>query len=132
MNQSWLHRFLRSGLFLICLAAVLALIGIGLGRELLRDRSIEKQIASLQAEAKRLEGRNTELLELSTKLKDPEFVEREARTRFGLQKPGESVIVVRTPTSSPATPPSVAISNLKAWWLYFFNHEAFLKIERTL
>ena len=129
MRDAWFHRFFRSWLFLICLAVVFGLVGIGLGRELLRARTIEKQIAALQAEAKRLEGRNTELLDLSTKLKDPEFVEREARTRFGLKKPGEEVIVVRASTSSAAeVPPSVAVSNLKAWWLYFFNHEAFLKL----
>ncbi len=130
MRLSWFSRFLHSGLFVVCLVVVLALVGIGLGRELMRARSIEKQIAALEAEAKRLEGRNTELLDISTKLKDPEFLEREARTRFGLQKPGESVVVVRVPSSTDTRPVHVLerLSNARAWWLYFFNHEAYVNL----
>ncbi len=130
MRATFFSRFTRSKLFLICAIVVLILVGVSLGREFSKSRGIENQIKTLEAEAKRLEGRNNELLGISAKLKDPDFVEREARTRFGLQKPGESVIVVRVPSPTDASaPPSIAVSNLKAWWLYFFNHEEFEKLS---
>ena len=127
MHPSWFNRFSRSGFFLVLAGIVFILILVSLGREVGRNRNIAKQIAALEKQARELEGRNTELLEIQDKLKDPEFVEREARTRFGLQKPGESVVVVRVPSSSNEKPATVLLrlSNVRAWWLYFFSHDEY-------
>ena len=124
------YKFFRSRLFVLAAFVFLIFVGIALVRGLSRAHSIGVQIANLQKQAKELEGRNSELAGLSDKLKDPDFVEREARIRFGLQKPGESVVVVRVPSSSPEKNQTVLerLTNAHAWWLYFFDHESFKQL----
>lgn len=49
----------------------------------------------MQAEIERLEGRKLTLSELIQRLDSPDAMDKEARTRLGLRKPGERVIILR-------------------------------------
>ncbi|MDP1709862.1 MAG: septum formation initiator family protein [Candidatus Komeilibacteria bacterium] len=106
----------------------MALVGYRLIGEWGKRRETEDEIARLKEEAKRLENRNLEILELSKQLTEEEFLEREARLKLGMQKPGESVAVLSreglavTGVSKKEAEGSRG-GNAKRWWFYFFDQE---------
>ncbi|MEK7764654.1 MAG: hypothetical protein AAB368_00315 [bacterium] len=57
------------------------------------------------------------------------FLEREARLKLNLQKPGETVVVVERSAAAAASSTARAVpvrerySNVERWWLYFFDPE---------
>ncbi len=115
--------------FLLAIFLVLtALIGVRLAGEWRKRQEIQDEVGRLEEEAKRLENRNLEILELSKELTSEEFLEREARLKLGLQKPGETVAVVGvgSGTEEPVVKREVNASrkgNAKRWYYYFFDQD---------
>lgn len=114
------------------LAAFAVLAGGAFIRETVRARQIDREIDALRGEAERLRVRNFEISALESSLSSGEFLEREARTKLGLQKEGEQAVVVRAEEARPSTDASAADdqgpkawSNAKKWWTYFTDPEAF-------
>jgi cell division protein FtsB len=108
--------------------AVFGLVGWGFSGEFLRNRSLQAEIDRLEAEAGELESKNLEIARLGRRFTSDEVVEREARLKLGLQKPGESVIIVRDVSPRPEGPPAGAptsdeppVSHAMKWWRYFFH-----------
>ena len=123
------RRFLGMKVVLAANVLVLGLVIWGFGGEFLRNRDLQQEIDKLQAQADTLESKNLEATRLDSSFAASGIVEREARLKLGLQKPGESVIIVRDvtplpegksaePTEAPATSPP---SNPEKWWRYFFH-----------
>lgn len=103
---------------------MLGILGIGarLIAETMRERSIERQIGELQTEADRLEAKRQEILEMSERVTSQSFLEREARLRLGLQRPGEKTIIVeKVPTTREEGSEARRTGNMFKWWLYFFG-----------
>ncbi|MEA3272556.1 MAG: septum formation initiator family protein [Patescibacteria group bacterium] len=73
---------------------ILVFVSISLVREIARNRIIDTEIKKIEDEAERLEVKNLEILELVKELEDTDFLEKEARLKLGLQKPGENVVVI--------------------------------------
>ena len=121
---------LRSVLFVnVCL---LGLVLFSFGKEFLRTRSIEQEIQELQNQADTLTARHQELTEWQRLFQTEGSLEREARLKLGLQKPGEQIIVIdRSPQISSELASQNGDSlkdsssfweNPKKWWRYFFVH----------
>lgn len=76
----------------------------------------KKELGSLQKEGKKL---NDQLVEVQS----PDFVEKEARDILGMQKPGETVVIVpelRLPNLKPDTSKSdKQLPNWEKWWTLF-------------
>lgn len=128
-TQSWTQRLWNARTLAVLGALSVFAVGSGLISLSLRHRSIDADVARLDAEARSLETRNVELVELLKRFETSGFLEREARLKLNLQKPGETVVVVeRTATAATATartvPHRVRRSNAERWWLYFFDPEA--------
>ncbi len=124
----------RLMLLLFLFVVLTALVGYRLLGEWGKRSETEDEIARLAKEAKRLENRNLEILELSKQLTEEEFLEREARLKLGMQKPGESVAVlstkgIATEANIKKEAESSRGGNAKRWWFYFFDQEK-LKILR--
>lgn len=113
-----------------------------LGREFFRTREIQKEISALQAQADGLAARNIALSELQTAVQTESFIEREARLKLGMKKPGEKVVVVQEKmgdegvvNSEGGTPNETdplnlvlqsqdgqtRVANSSKWWYYFFD-----------
>ncbi len=58
------------------------------------------QIEDLEKEIQGLEKRNQELKAGFSQLSDEDYLEKEAREKLGLKKPGEEVVVVLPPPES--------------------------------
>lgn len=60
----------------------------------------QKQLESVQRQYARLRGENRSLKTRIKQIKSPEYVERYAREKLGLVKPGENAYVVLPPSES--------------------------------
>lgn len=123
------RRFLGMRLVLAANALVLCLVIWAFGGEFLRNRELQLEIDKLQTQADTLQAKNVEATHLSDHFAESGIIEREARTKLGLQKPGESVIIVRDVTPlpegkmavKPGTTVEPPLSNPQKWWRYFFH-----------
>ncbi|MBU0613531.1 septum formation initiator family protein [Patescibacteria group bacterium] len=128
-KRNRIKRFLPSRLFLIIGIAVLVLFSVSLGKEVVRRYEVNKEIQALEKEVEELENQNTELADLIQYLNTNSFREKEARTKLGMAKEGEKVVVIpnievvaETATEAVGVPDNVEeLSNPERWFAYFFN-----------
>lgn len=73
-----------------------------------------KELAQAQAEQEKLKGQ----LEY---VQSDEFVEREAREKLGLGKPGEEVVIVPTVPPVPSVSQSGGEPNWYKWWKLYIK-----------
>lgn len=115
-------------LFFIANLALLFVIGISAIRESYRGWSVDREIHALEQKVDRLDGRRMQLETLAEKMQTSPYLEREARAKLGLQKPGEHVIVLEgvsathTSWSVDVTPPPVPVVILKSNPVYWFDY----------
>lgn len=121
----------RLKIAIIVNVVIFAILGFGFGREYLRNREIEQEIARMEAENARLESDRLAAVDLINNLSSAYYLESEARTKRGMGESGETMIVVkndsasqtqdgvRTPEEADATP------NPVHWFYYFFDHSRF-------
>lgn len=135
-------RLIEFRLLFVVNAVILVMLGLSFGREWMRNREIRQEIARLEAQAAALGTRNLEIADLNTAFRTESFIEREARLKLGMKKPGESVVVIqngsqtvaaasvggeeartandpRTLLAMEADVPELA--NPSKWWHYFFR-----------
>ena len=107
-------------------------VGISTIRETYREWQVDQEIKQMQGQIEQYEGRKLSLVELLTRLDSKEALDKEARTRLGLRKPGERVIILQGSDGMQASwqdevqiqPVNHAApdlrSNAKRWLDYFF------------
>lgn len=107
--------------------ALAAFVAWGFSGEYARNRALQQDIVRLQQESVDLAERNRLLASSATAFASPDTVEREARLKLGLQKPGENVVVVEASIrrerrdGGGAAPVLERESNAAKWWEYFFH-----------
>jgi len=121
--------------FLAGLAALL-LIFFGLTKEIVNRRQISKQISDYNEKIQELKEENAALSEKIGNWDRSGGLELDARTKLGLEKPGEQTIVINRAASadaiavksnqevidlSAADPENPSGSNASRWWNYFFH-----------
>lgn len=115
------------------LAVLAGLLGMGLVRETLRSRQIDREISGLKKEAESLRARNFEVAALTSSLDDEEFLEREARLKLGLKKAGEDVVVLKKDDMASDVRrvlvrddgESSDWTTAKKWWMYFADRRSY-------
>jgi len=125
-----INDLLRRKTLLAANLVLLALVAWGFGGEFLRNRDMRQEIERLRAQADSLESKNFGIAKIGRELASTDALEREARLKLGLQKPGESVIIIQD--IEPPPPPKTAaaaqpesrprVSNAVKWWRYFFEN----------
>ncbi len=93
-NKYSMKRLLGSKVFLFAAVLILIFIIINLGRESYRKHQLTKEINNLKSEIERLDGRNQQLMNLMDYFKEESFLEKEARLKLNLKKPGEKVVIL--------------------------------------
>lgn len=139
---TFFERLIRWRLLLVVNLLVVVFLGFSLSREVVRTRTIGAEIAQLQAQADELAAQNIDLSELRTAMQTESYIEREARLKLGMKKPGETVVVVQEEGTSAigeetgdANDPldlvlddqmtTVVVANPTKWWYYFFDKNTF-------
>ena len=113
--------------FLVVLFLFLTFFGYNFFKEYNRSRQLNAEIKKLEAVAKEIEAKNLDILNLAKYLDTEEFLEEEARTKLGMQKPGEQTVIVSFPnsgehsTSSPQKNNKKTAPNYLEWWKHFFE-----------
>jgi cell division protein FtsB len=108
------------------------LAGVSAGREWYRQNRVQGEVQALEAQVTDLEKRKQAVAHVLEKLQSPEVLDREARLRLHMQRPGERVYILRgetwqqatesatLPTLYEAKEPVVVRSNPERWFQFFF------------
>jgi len=134
MSQSGknsIKKILGSKLFLFIIILALIAVVVNLGRESYRKYQLTQEIDKLKIEIQRLEGSNDQLANLMEYLKEEPYLEKEARLKLNMKKPGEKVVILtsKQQVQEPDSPinvlaeinPEEEITNYWQWWQYFFS-----------
>ncbi len=129
-------RFARWSLLIAGTAAILFIVGVSTARETYRSWKVDQEMKGLQAQVDALENKKSRVSQLIETMQSEAALDKEARLRLNMQKPGERVFVydVAAPDTKPtwsdttvlnetAPPVQVAVnqSNPNKWWSYFFK-----------
>lgn len=111
---------------------IFVILGLGFGREYLRNREIEQEIARMESENARLEADRLAAVDLMNNLSSTYYLESEARTKRGMGESGETMIVVKDQSGSSTQDitylpeeTDVDSPNPLHWFYYFFDHARF-------
>jgi cell division protein FtsL len=112
----------RSKVFLIAVLALLIFVGSLELKQWEERRSVNREIANLQAQEQDLQQKNRDLENSLNFLTSDEYREKIARQQLNLKKDGE--IVVNFPKDNLSGTAETAAthnkSNPRKWWDYFF------------
>lgn len=131
-------KILTSRYFFVGAIIVLFLLSLGVVKKMARDYTIDSEIDRLKAEVQALEKTSNEFSDAVRYLDSDRFIEDEARAKLGMQKSGESVIIITDNKKEDArsgeehreflkvagaesAENEVAASNPELWWKYFFQ-----------
>ena len=146
-SGSFFERLIRWRFFFVVNLLIIVFLSLSFGRQFVRDYDIQKEIDSLQKEVGVLLATNMEISELQTAVQTKSFIEREARLKLGMKKPGEEVVIIKervnndrdivdsVDSSDPlglvldGLVESTFVANHTKWWYYFFNKNEYKKIS---
>ena len=137
-----IKKILSSRIFLFIVVFVLIFLLIGLVKETYRKHQLTSEINELKSNINKLEGDNQQLVDLMDYFKEDSYLEKEARIKLNLKKPGETVVVlskdivdgvevIRKGGSEEETNKETIDSledqvsktaNYWKWWEYFFQY----------
>jgi cell division protein FtsB len=94
------------------------------GKTLYENWRVNKEVKALKDEIVELRKESEEMKDKILYYQSPSYREKIARERFGLQKPGEEVVVIvpeKTSTKTDKVEKDKNQSNTQKWWDYFFG-----------
>ena len=89
-----IKKILSSKIFLFIVIFTLIFLLIGLVKETYRKHQLTSEIDQLKLNIDELEGDNQQLANLMDYFKEDSYLEKEARIKLNLKKPGETVVVL--------------------------------------
>ncbi|MCL5093555.1 MAG: septum formation initiator family protein [Patescibacteria group bacterium] len=107
--------FKMIGIFLFIYLVVM------LGRTTYLNYNSSKQVKNLKSEIEALKEQNKKLADELEYLKSPAYIEKVARQRLGLKKPGEEVMVVVPDESGERVENKPEKPNYLKWWDYILG-----------
>ncbi|MEA3248864.1 MAG: septum formation initiator family protein [Patescibacteria group bacterium] len=127
--------FLKMRSVLVAELVIALLIAWGFAGEFMRSRDMQTEIDRLQAQAESFEAHNLELADIAERYSSSSMLEREARLKLNMRRPGEEVVIVResdvTVLESVArdgtaevggdSPGHKALANAKKWIRHLFS-----------
>lgn len=124
-GNGW-KNFFSSQIFVVIVAIVAVMVVFEYARAYHQDYLVRQEIAYLEDQAKKMESKKVELLEVLKYVKSDNFVEEKARTELNLVKPGEQVVVVPQIKKSDDRQENEAVVRLKnipnyQKWLNYFS-----------
>ena len=87
--------FLKMRSVLVAELVIAFLIAWGFAGEFMRSRDMQTEIDRLQTQAEQMEAHNLELADMANRYASSSMLEREARLKLNMRRPGEEVVIVR-------------------------------------
>ena len=120
----------KIGFAMIANVIIIFIFVFGFGREYLSNMQVEREIKELEAEYAELQEERLSTLNLINELSSEYYLETQARTKHGLVKDGEEVIIIKDSDEiselayeNGGLLDSIApegIGNPLRWYFYFF------------
>lgn len=125
-TQKRILNIFSSKLFTTSVLVIIMLIAFAFYRDRQQQADINQELVKLQQEIDSLDTKKLELANLVDILESSNYIEREARLRLGLKKPGEKVISV--PENARPEPQVLGVATeleekrppYKQWFDFFF------------
>lgn len=111
----------KSNVFTVILVVLLILSFIKVSKEVLLRYQINKEISNLEQQLEDLDSKAAKMDELIAYLKTDEYLEKEARLKLNLSKPGEKQINLATDGQIVENEIENQGNNISKWFNYFFN-----------
>lgn len=106
MKLPKLPRLTGSALFNLAGAVVVGYLVVVLAETVHHNYQLDSQIDELNAQINLLQAQKQELAYQIQYYQTGSFQDREARSKLGLQAPGESVVIIPHPTTDPSPAPA--------------------------
>lgn len=130
-STGFIKKLLSSKVFLFFIVLTLISLATSVGRESYHKYQLTKEINRLKSETERLAGKNQQLANLLEHFKEESYLEKEARLKLNLKKPGEKVVILPQSDSPEDLPLEAQLEiekeeekeeeiNWWKWWEYFF------------
>lgn len=97
------------------LAGVMGVLMVRLSGSVWRLWKAGERIEQAEQEVKNQEAENQNLKKRLAEVQSPEFIEKEAREKLGLGRPGEEIVVLPEVPVAPSMP-AVDGPNWRKWW----------------
>jgi len=133
------NKYFSNSRLVIFVCVILAVfLGISLVKEVVNRHQIDEKIKQYKIDVTKLEKENDEIAELIDSWTTSKQLEKEARLKFGLKKPGENVVLItrnnqinnNVISDDAEVLGGVVVANLnnydpnyKKWWSYFFQNK---------
>ena len=127
-----IRNLLSSKIFLFLAFFALIFLVVNLFKESYQKYQLNKEIDNLKSEIDRLEGKSNQLSSMIDYFGDQSYLEKQARLKLNLKKPGESVVVISEAEQIKDEAqvnlekvrqdilPEKEVANYWRWWEYFF------------
>ncbi len=122
------RKFFKQILFSFLILGIIILLAIPYFKNYKKRKDLEKEISMIQEEIHQYEKTNEELKEFLSYLESDQAIVEKARVNLGLQREGESVVVIKDKKTEVNTIDNVDqniennVPNFKKWINYFFNN----------
>ncbi len=130
----------KIGVVVLVNVVILFFLIIGFGREYVSNLQIEREIQNLEEERELLEQEQLSTLQLIEQLSSEYYLEKEARSKHGLGRDGETLIIVQNDDGVNNNQLGViddleeisleGISNPFRWYYFFFDKEQFVMFKQ--
>ncbi|MBU1203050.1 septum formation initiator family protein [Patescibacteria group bacterium] len=121
-KQSWRSKIWTSNVFSIFLLILLIASFVKVSQEVLLRYEINKEINNLERQLGDLQDKTEKMEQLISYLQTDEYIEKEARLKLNLSKPGEKQINLANPDEkSIVYQEEDNTTNVGKWFNYFFN-----------
>ncbi|RJQ35528.1 septum formation initiator family protein [Candidatus Parcubacteria bacterium] len=120
--REWHHKIFDSNIFTIFLVLLLILSFVKVTKEVMLRYEINKEIKILESQLASIEGKTGDMEKLISYLNTDEYIEKQARLKLNLSKPGEKQINLTNSQeiSIDFADDEDAINPVK-WFNYFFK-----------
>ena len=121
-------KLIYSKFFIIILVVIFFISLIALGRESYRHFRINQRVENLEGRIVELERDEEEFIKMEEYFQSEEFLEKEARLKLNLIKPGEKLIIIKMPEELEEDKENEEVIaeevlNVQRWWEYFFGQK---------
>ncbi len=130
-SRETIKTFVKDAAEKLVVLAVIAYIGVSVGRSVMKNYEINKQIADLEEQIVELREQEQYLRNLIAYYKTDTFKELRAREELGFKLPGETVVSVPVDSEdvplggarqfAPKKEEKKIIPNYQKWYQYFFS-----------
>ena len=121
-NADWRGKIWNSNIFSLILIVLLISSFIKVSKEVLLRYEINQEIKHLEAQLDELNDSSTEMDNLIAYLKTDEYIEKEARLKLNLSKPGEKQINLSSDfENNNISENTDNTPNMIRWFNYFFK-----------